>query len=242
MTTHRTAVIVVLGALVLAACGGGEPQRPQGRSAMGFVELSAAMAGLNETRAAVLSAQDDLIDGVSGLDDVDEAASAGERAATRDAREAAAATSPKARRALAALPERLTAYRVALDRLVAAAKQVPALDANQQGLLGAVRTTSTMEAVVAEGLRTTGNGAWASYSRLDAASKTWLERSTAGWYRDRKEAAAAFAVLSSDVRRPLAKAREALQRADLARRAAGGRVSTALREADAALAPLRQAG
>ena len=136
------------------------------------------------------------------------------------------------------MPAALSAYRQALAELTGAAEVAP-LDRTQRGLLAALGTTGSAEIAAGDRLRTTGNGAWAGYGRLDRLSRTWLERSTAGWYRDTKEAAAAYAVLVTDLRPALERAREALRTADLARRAAAGRVSTALREADAALAPLR---
>lgn len=201
--------------------------------------MDAAIAAVNVARKAVLTAQDDLVAGATGLDDVDEAASAGERTATRQARERAAKTTPKATAALKALPTRLTAYTTALGELAEATEGATGLEQAQSGLLGAVGTTGSAEVKAAEALRVTGNGAWAGYTRLDRLSKTWLERSTAGWYRDKREAAAAYGVLVTDLRASLTKARAALRRADVAGRAAATRVSTALREADAALAPLR---
>jgi hypothetical protein len=197
---------------------------------------------LSKARLAVLSAQDDLIAGAVALDEVDAAAAAGERAAARTARAEAGKAAPAARAALTALPGRLEAYRTSLEGLTRATEATPVLDQGQRGLLAAVVRNGNAEVTAAEALRVTGNGVWPSYSRLDAATRTWVERATAGWYRSRTEGAAAYAVLADDLREPLDRARTALQRDDGTRRAAASRMSLALREADAALAPLRAPG
>lgn len=222
--------------MVLAGCGGGssEPQVDPGIAALG-----AAITAVNDARSTVLDATAAVAAGAIGLDDVDEAAAAGERAAAKAARDRAATTTRAATEALAALPAQLEAYRAALLALESAEGAAESLDQAQRGLLAAVGTTGAAEVAAVDALRTTGNGAWATYTRLDRVSATWLERATAGWYRTKQEGRQAYAVLVGDLRQALDKARPALQRADTASRAAARRVSTALKEADAALEPLR---
>lgn len=229
-----------MGALVLALAGCGGDREPPVDP--GIAALGSAITAVSTTRAEVLRATEAVVAGAIALDDVDEAAAAGERAATRAARERAEKTTPATAAALAGLPGRLTAYRDALRALAAAEAAARSLDREQRGLLAAVGTTGAAEVEAVDALRTTGNGAWATYSRLDAVSRTWLERSAAGWYRTKAEGRQAYAVLVGDLRVALDKARPALQRADSASRAAARRVSTALKEADAALEPLRPEG
>lgn len=225
--------------LALAGCGGGAEEPPVDP---GIAALSSAITTVSTTRAAVLRATEAVVAGAIALDDVDEAAAAGERAAAQAARARAATTTPATTRALAGLPAQLTAYRDALLALEAAEADARSLDQAQRGLLAAVGTTGAAEVEAVDGVRKTGNGAWATYSRLDRLSRTWLERSSAGWYRTKGEGRQAYAVLLGDLRSALDKARPALQRADTARRAAARRVSVALKEADAALEPLRPQG
>lgn len=221
--------------VALTGCGGAEEQVVD----PGIAQLGAAITAVSAARADVLDATAEVVAGAIALDDVDEAAAAGERAATKAARERAAKAISATTKALAALPARLEAYRDALAALATSATEAESLDQAQRGLLAAVGTTGTTEVGAVEALRTTGNGAWATYSRLDRVSATWLERATAGWYRTKAEGRQAYAVLVGDLRQALDKARPALQRADTATRAAARRVSTALKEADAALEPLR---
>lgn len=231
----RRAVVGVLLVLTLAGCGGAEEPVVD----PGIAQLGAAITAVSAARGEVLDATQAIADGATALDDVDEAAAAGERAATKAARERAAKATPATTKALASLPARLQAYRDALVALETGATTAQSLDQAQRGLLAAVGTTGAAEVAAVDALRKTGNGAWATYSRLDRISATWLERSTAGWYRTKAEGRQAYAVLVGDLRQALDKARPALQRADTATRAAARRVSTALKEADAALEPLR---
>lgn len=234
-STHR--LTSVLLAVALSGCGGGRSDEPPVDP--GIAALGTAITAVGTARADVLLATEAVVAGAVALDDVDEAATAGERAATEAARARSATTTPATAKALAGLPARLTAYSEALDALATAEADARSLDQSQRGLLAAVGTTGAAEVKAVDRLRRTGNGAWSTYSRLDAVSRTWLERSTAGWYRTKAEGRQAYAVLLGDLRAALDKARPALQRADAASRAAARRVSTALKEADAALEPLR---
>ncbi len=182
-----------------------------------------------------------LVAAALALDAADEACATGERPPARTARARARDAVPKARAALAALPARLAAYDKGVAELAAAATAATSLSSGQRAAVEQVVTAAKAEAAAADAFRVAGKTAWPAYTALDEVQATWLNRSSAGWYRSTKEAADAYAVFIQDQQAALTQARTLLRRVDEARRPISGRVQTALRAADSALAPLRTA-
>jgi hypothetical protein len=234
--------LVVLVAL-LVGCGGPRraagpvPDRPSGLTALGQ-----AITAFDAARAVVLRTSEDVIVAALALDAADEACAAGATQTATAARSRVRVAVPKARIALAALPSRLTTYARALSTLQAARAAAAGLSAEQRSALDAVVAGGRAEAAATDAFRVAGKTAWPAYADLDAAESTWLDRRLAGWYRDQKEAAAAYAVLVRDGRPALLRARTLLQRVDAARRPMSDRERRAVLAADAALQPLRSPG
>jgi hypothetical protein len=191
---------------------------------------------VNTTRRVVLATSGALPSAATALDGADEACATGDRALAAEARARARTAVGTADEALAALPQQLTDYRTALTEL---ARAGTALDPAQQQALDAAAAAGEREATAQEAFVGAARSVWSAYDALDAAQATWLERAAAGWYRDRAEAAAAYAVLRDPVAAELERARGALVAADAARRPSIEAMRAALREADTALSPLR---
>ncbi len=226
--------------MLLTACGGSRSgtDRPIGTTT-GLARLDAAISGFDQARTEVLAGTGALVAAALALDAADAACSTGDRSAARAARSRARDTVPRAKAALAALPTRLAAYDKGASELAAAAKAATSLDAGQRSAVQQVVTAAKAEGAAADAFRIAGKTAWPAYAALDEAQATWLTRSSAGWYRTKKEGADAYAVFVQDQQAALTQARTLLRRVDEARRPVSDRVQAALRAADAALAPLR---
>lgn len=198
--------------------------------------LGESVAAVDRTRQELLAGPAAVITAATALDDADEASATGARGAARAARDRARAAVPAAATALAALPGQAAAYRAALEALSAAAAP---LEPAQKAALGDVVAAGQGEANAVEAFGVAAGTAWPSYTALDKAQSSWLERATAGWYRTESEAADAYAVFLRPRRAALDTARASLGAADAARRAATDRQRDALTAADAALDPLR---
>lgn len=239
--TPRTAVagLLTAGALVLfAGCSAGPtPQAvplETGQPAAVTGVLDGAVSLVNSTRKPVLDGPG-VVGGVAmALDAADEAGGAGDDARATSARRGAALE--RARAAVAATPEQVTAYEQALGALRVAAAP---LAAEQEQALLAVAQAGAAEASAATAFAGAAGAALPAYEALDAALVTWVQRSSDGWYRSAGEGAAAYAVLVRPQQDALSQAREGLRRADAARRAATDRQRAALSAAEQALTPLR---
>lgn len=194
------------------------------------------MAALNASRGAVLDAPGAVTAAATALDGADEACATGNRELAADARATAHAAAAAGDAALAALPDRLATYRADLAALAEAGS---ALEPPQAQPLSDVVEAGEREAAAQEDFLVVARAVRPSYDALDQAQTIWLERASAGWYRDRREAANAYAVLREPVAAELDEARSALADADAARRPPTEAMRAALAAADAALAPLR---
>ena len=208
----------------------------------GLARLDAAITGFNTARAQVLASTGAIVSGAKALDAADAACATGSRDRAQAARPAARAAGGKVRTAVAALPLRVRTYTRAADELAAATKAATSLTDEQRRVLDEVVAGGRAESAAADAFRVAGASAWPAYQTLNANQSTWLDRASAGWYRDRQEAADAYLVLRSDNSAALERARTLLQRVDTARRPISERVRTAVAEADAALASLRSPG
>jgi len=137
------------------------------------------------------------------------------------------------------LSARLRAYGRSAGELAAAATAATSLDGTQRAAVQEVVTAAKAEAAAADAFRLAAKTGWPAYTALDEAQATWLTRASSGWYRSTREAADAYTVFVQDQQTALTQARTLLRRVDEARRPVSSRVQTALRAADAALAPLR---
>jgi len=232
----RMLLLLLLLTAALAGCGG---QSGAGagatRTSPPVVGLDGALGAFDRARAALLASGDAVTRAAAALDDADAACAQGDRSGARAPRTRARAAVRPARTATTRLPAQVAAYRTAVDRLSAAAGGVRGLAEGQRQALADVVTAGRAEAQAYDAVAAATRRGWPSYSALDRAESTWLERSTAGWYRDRQEAANAYAVLVTDRRAALETARAGLQRADAERGPALQRVRTAVGAADSAL-------
>ena len=210
--------------------------------ATGLGRLDAAIGGFNAARTQVLTSTAAVVAGAMALDKADDACATGSASRAAAVRPPARAAGGKVRTAVAALPLLLRAYGRAADELAAAAKAATSLDAGQRAAIDAVVTGGRAEAAAADAFRVAGRTAWPAYDQLNDQQSLWLDRASSGWYRDRQEAANAYAVLLTDLRPALDRARTLLQRVDAARRPISERERGALARADTALATLRSPG
>lgn len=209
---------------------------PVGPTAEQLATLDAAVAAVNGTRAALLAGPGVVTDAATALDGADEAAATGQRRLTQQARSTARPAVEKVAPALDALRAQADAYRAALSDLQAAAEP---LEPAQQDALRRAVTAGEQEASALAAFGDEARRLWPAYAALDEAQSTWLNRTSASWYRSAREAADAYAVARKPVLPALEQARTALQQADAARRPATDRMRSALSAADTALARLR---
>jgi hypothetical protein len=209
---------------------------PTGPTSPELSQVDAAVAGVNGTRRDVLATAGALPAAATALDGADEACATGNRDLAAGARSAAGPAVGAVAEALAAMPQQLAAYRAALAEL---ARAGAALEPAQQQALQAAAAAGEREADAQEAFVGAVREVWPAYDALGRAQATWLERAAAGWYRDRTEASAAYAVLRDPVADRLEQARGALAAADAARRPSIEQMRAALAEADSALAALR---
>jgi hypothetical protein len=209
---------------------------PVGPEQSALDALAAAVAALDDRRAAALQAAGAVPAAATAVDAVDEAGATGQAALAADARRAARPAAAQAQSALAALPGRMAAYRASLGAL----RPVGApLEPPQREALAQVAAAGEVEAAALAACADAGGRAWPAYVALSEVQATWLQRAQAGWYRTTAEAAGAYAVLRRPQVAQLEQARALLQSADAARRPATEAMRRELAEADAALDGLR---
>lgn len=213
-----------------------EARVPTGPTAPQLERLDRAVALVNAARPPALKVPEVVTEGATALDGADEACATGQTALARQARARAGSAVPPVGRALSALPQQLSAYRVALAALTPAAGP---LEGDQQEALTAVRTAGEAEAGALEAFGAAAEELWPAYAALDQAQSLWLERRSAGWYRSQREAADAYVLLRRPGLAALERARAALAKADADRRPSTDRMRGALTAADAALEALR---
>lgn len=249
--SRRGLVAAALTAAALvgfAGCSSGQAPGPdavtqqdgqQGQPPAVTAALDRAVGGLDAARTELLQAPAAVVTAAMALDAADEASATGSARTARAARGPARGAVDDARAAVASLPDRVRAYRAALSALERAAAP---LAADQEQALATVVIQGEAEVAATEAFAVAAGKALPAYARLDEAQARWVERASAGWYRDAQEAAGAYAVLVRPQQAALQAARDGLGAADEARRAATDRQRAALSAADAALAPLRAAG
>lgn len=232
----RGVALAVVAVLALAGCrsdGGQAP--PHGQHETRFLDrMNAAIGAVNAARGRLATDASAIDRAAQRIDDVDDVAVTGDRAAVRARRPAAAAAVTTAAPAAARYQKDVAAYATAITAVDAA--KAEGLNAPQQRAVGdfvaAARAEVTELHVYAGVIGTV----WPRYADLDDKQRTWLARASNGWYRDQQEAAGAYVVLSD--RDTLAQARRSLATADAARLDAARDADRAANAARTALAGL----
>lgn len=223
---------------LLPACDG--PTRtvrvPVGPAQAELSTLDRAVVDVDAARKALLAAPAAVVTAATALDAADEACATGDRARAVEARRAARASVSRLNAALATYSNQLTAYRSTLSTLTTAAAP---LEPGQRAALAALAAAGEQEAAALESFGASARAAWPGYARLDEAQATWVDRASAGWFRDTAEAAGGYAVLRLPAAEQLDASRAQLAQADAARRPATDRMRAALKAANAALQSLR---
>ncbi|HEV2889359.1 MAG TPA: hypothetical protein VGX28_03205 [Frankiaceae bacterium] len=219
----RAAVLAVALALVAPACTKGDAPPPKQVVETRFLDrLSGAIKAVNDARGRLATDGNVLGAAAQALDDVDEVAVNGDRAAARKRRPAAA----KAVQAAAPIARRLNDHVRAYERAVAAldAAEAPGLTREQLAALGDAVQAGRGEVTELKRYAAAVASAWPRYEKLDADQKLWVARASNGWYRTQNESAGAYVVLTE--RQRLATARRTFATAD-ARRVGTARTTAA---------------
>jgi hypothetical protein len=236
---RRLAAVAVATALAtaLTACdgGGGEPREPTTAVQTRLLDrLSKAIEQVNAARTRLAKDTNALAAAAGAIDDVDDVAVKGDRDAVRARRQKSAPLVPQGDAAAGRLGKDVRAYRAAVAALDAA--KAEGLDAAQQRAVAAFVAAANRELDQLKTYSTVVSAAWPRYRKLDEAQGLWLARASNGWYRDTKEAAGNYAVMTD--RKALARDRRSLAAADGRRLGAARAASAAAAEARRVLAPL----
>lgn len=209
---------------------------PVGPAQDRLTALDTAVADLDAARTALLAAPATVVAAATALDAADEACATGDRGRAAGARRTARAAVGRVDAALATYADQVEAYRSTLRTVVTASAP---LGPAQREVLAALARAGEREADALAGFGQAGRAAWPAYARLGQAQSTWLDRASAGWYRNRAEAADGYVVLRRPVLPALEQARSRLAQGDAARRPATDRMRGALAAANSALESLR---
>jgi hypothetical protein len=194
----RTGLLALLVA-VLASCSPGSTRHDVTDVDGGVAAVEAAIPALERARTASAQELDLVLSAAAAVDARDEVGVRGDRTAMRrlvqdkpfsDAQVDAVAKD------LLATAQR---YVTAADALSAAAAAAT-LPAAQQRALGEVAKAARAEAVAGKELAKYAGYYWPRYSRLGLLQQKWLTRARGGWYRNQKESADAYVVLTSEAR------------------------------------------
>ncbi len=232
---RRAAALAAALAILATGCSRGDtPRRPTVTETRFLDALSTAIGQINASRQRLADDGAALDEAARLLDAIDAVALRGDRTTVRTQRNNAAKKFALAR----TLARRVARDVADYDRAVTALAK-----ASGEGLTGEQRTA--VEDVVDAGRAEVGElkryaasvaTDWPRYEELDEHQKLWVQRAYNGWYRDQKESAGAYAVLSDRDR--LAKARSGYAAADARRVGASRAASRTIAAARAALASL----
>ena len=236
MTTRAAAALAAALALTATGCttGGGTREPTPAVETRFLEELSAAIAAVNKARQSLATDANAISAAATAIDDVDDVAVTGNRDAVRNRRAKAGPAAAAAARAARALNKHVRVYRTAIDGLRTA--PTTGLDVPQQRAIRDVATAARSEYDQLRGYATVIASIWPRYEKLNENQVLWLQRASNGWYRDTKEAAGAYVVMTD--RDALAKDRRSLAGADARRLAAAQRAGEAIAAARGALASL----
>jgi hypothetical protein len=238
---RRRACAAAAALVQLAGCAAGREPAPSPSPVSTTLDaLGAAIRAVNRTRQAVLDDAAGLVAAARAVDEGDEAAARGDRRTAirlRPSIDLAVRTRDAADRRIQA---GIAAYGKAVEALDAVGG-APDLAAEHRAALAAVVRTARLETAADTRFATAVRSAWPAYATIHERFRTWTTRATAGWYRNDREAADAYAVLVSDHRSRLEAARTAFQQADAARTRATDSTSRAIEDARRVLAVLGRA-
>lgn len=186
----------------------------------------------------MLSAVEAIERAATQIDTTDELSAAGKGQPARASFRTSLPMMRTARQGLTRFGELITSYSTALDRLRDASRTGLVRPAESSALQAAVRD-GRKEAAALEGFRGTLSAVWPVYGRLAADEDVWTSHAVSGWYRNAKEAAAAYAVLVRPRRTALQAARSRLAAAANGLEAPTQQQAATLKLADKALDRLR---
>ena len=229
----RKAFAALVSAVALVGCTAHSSHATRVHS---LAQLDAAVRGLSTSRAAMLSAIDEVQAGARALDTTDAVCAKGTGVAARSSQRAGAADVSRGSTAVAQLPHLVATYRASLASLDKASSLVSGEP--QMALQDVVRDGGSEAAAVAQ-FGGTASSAWQQYKVLGHEEQLWIHRAVTPWYRTDKEAANAYAVLVGPYRRLLEVARTQLAAASREVMAPTSAQAATLAAADRALASLR---
>jgi outer membrane murein-binding lipoprotein Lpp len=231
---RRAAAAALAAALLLTGCTHGDDQ-PKRTTETRFLDaLSTAIKGVNAARQRLADDANALATAADALDAFDDVAVEANREAARARRPKADNAMAKASAAARRLTKDVRAYATAITALDRAPKD--GLDTVQRGAVDDVVTATGAEQAQLKGYATVVAAVWPRYEVWNDNQKTWLARYSNGWYRDRKEAAGAYAVFTD--RAVIARDRRSLAGADQRRLDAARLASEQIATARGALASL----
>lgn len=226
--------LLVISVAALPACAGSAHPRATSTAVTGAVE--AAIPSLERARAASTQSLDLLLQTAAVIDEKDADGAAGDRTAMQQHARAHPLDSATVRATGVGLSSGAASYAQAVEVLADAAQRSQLSAAQESALDGVVRAART-EAAACAALAKVAESSWASYRSLAQLQSKWLTRARAGWYRDRKEGADAYAVLTSGVRPTVTAARPKLAAAANERAAAAELYASAVRALRVSIGP-----
>lgn len=206
LSSSLVRLLLVGTALLAGGCSsrGSEPLPSVEGSA-----VEAAIPSMERARTAAVGALDLLLKTADAIDTKDADGAAGDRTAMHRHARAHPLPADALRAVGTGLRSGAASYAEAVEVLSSAAAR-SRLPAAQSTALTGLITAARGEAAACSALAAIAEQVWPSYRTLAKLEATWLTRARAGWYRDRAEAADAYAVLTSSVRPAVTAARPRL--------------------------------
>ncbi|MDX6275652.1 MAG: hypothetical protein QOJ92_2862 [Frankiales bacterium] len=214
----RFALALAALAVALTGCShsGSNGQNP---TPDGVLAVERAIPPLENARTAVGGVLDGLLSAAEAVDARDEVGARGDRSGMRALVSAHPFSVAQLDAAAVAAPHGAQSYTEAV-RVLTGAAATARLPGPQQAALTRVVGAVRAEAAADTELARIASYFWPRYRRLANLQAKWLERARGGWYRNTKESADAYAVLTSQARPPVQTARAQLEVAATARQRA----------------------
>jgi hypothetical protein len=178
-----------------------------------------AIPALENARTAVGGELDALLTAAAAIDARDALGAKGDRSGMRQLVSAHPFSVPQLNAAAIAAPHGAQSYTEAAQVLAGAAAKAELPTAQEAALTQVVEAARNEAAADTELARVAG-AFWPRYGSLANLQLKWLKRARAGWYRNTKESADAYAVLTAQARPTVETARPRLEAAATARQQA----------------------
>lgn len=209
LATGRAIPRLMLAAccVVLAACSGGGSHPP---AVDRIAAVQAAIPSMERARAALSASLNSALSAAAAVDERDVDGAAGNRSAMRTHALAKPVNPTRIDLVVQSTTSAAASYAAAVEVLAGAAERAVLTDPQRgalDGVVAAARAESSTSAELAAVLTAT----WPAYGALVKQQAKWLTRARAGWYRNTKEAADAYAVLTSAARPAVTTARPKLE-------------------------------